>query len=182
MIRDIILGDITASQNKADIIIGMNTALKDVTGIGLPFVKDVIPMRKIQLGSVVSFEFDSNRKLHMIICHKLGVGGWVGAERYVRFGLDYLEHVDYMDRHAGAPEPPPKSIVQIGTGRVGTRDGADFMAIRKAMMDNHLVVDLFLFEKERVAADVHAALPALRPSRVWSPDYGETRIPVAAAA
>ena len=178
MIRDIVLGDITAPENKADIIIGMNSELADVTGIGLPFVKKSIPSRAIQLGSVISFTFDHSRKLHMIICHHLGNGGWAGAERHVRFGMDYLDHLDHMEELSGAGRD--YSIVRIGTGRVGNRDGADHIGIHKAMADSHLLVDLFLYEKPAASADIRVVRAPLIPFRVWSTDFGEERLPLAA--
>ncbi len=177
MIRHIVPGDITDPRNKADIIIGMNSALNDVTGIGLPFVKQSIPTRAIQLGSVISFNFDTNRKLHMLICHHLGEGGWAGADRHVRFGLDYLEHLAHMDE-----EPPVErdySIVHIGTGRVGIRDGADKVAIHRAIADSHLTVDLFVYKKPEEAAVVSMRTP-LVPFRAWSPNFGEERMSLAA--
>src|SRR4051812_21268231 len=105
MIESIVIGDILSPSNPRDIIIGMNTDLEDVTGIGLRFVRNVIPLLALDLGSVISFDFDQKRKLHMIICHKLGKGGWADAEQYVRFGLDYLEHLNDTGRQY--------SIVQI---------------------------------------------------------------------
>lgn len=172
------MGDITAPENKSDIIIGMNSQLSDVTGIGLPFVKDAVPTRAIQLGSVITYEFDTVRKLHMLICHSLGNGGWRDSERYVRFGLDYLAHVNQMEME----KETNYSIVNIGTGRVGTRDGSDPIGIKRAMADSHLVIDLFVYTPPSVHADVRAARAPLRLVGAWSPHYGEERIPLAAAA
>ena len=173
MIRDFITGDITARSNKSDIIIGMNTALDDVTGIGFPFVKNSVPTRMLQLGSVISYDFDGTRKLHMIICHHLGEGGWEYADRYVRFGLDYLDHLD-RDTQAG-DGGRSYSIVRIGTGRIGTRDGADFQAIHRAMADSFLTVDLYLFKREQQSADVRAIRP-LQPFRAWNSALGEENL------
>ena len=172
MLREFINGDITASTNRSDIIIGMNDELADVTGIGLKFVRDSIPTRAIQLGSVISFDFDETRKLHMIICHRLGPNGWGGADRHVRFGLDYLDHLDRMDSPTGSGRN--YSIVRIGTGRVGNRDGADHIAINSAMAASHLDMDMFIFyPPPRVSADVLAFRPPLTPFRAWSPTYGD---------
>ena len=176
MICNIVTGDITSRDNPADIIIGMNSELSDVTGIGLPFVKDAIPTRLIQLGSVITFDFDGDRRLHMIICHHLGQGGWDGAERHVRFGLDYLDHLEQMHNERDRQY----SIVQIGTGRVGMRDGADHTAIHLAMAQSHLELELFVFKPLQVAnADVIAA--PLRPMSAWSPIHGENEVRALAA-
>lgn len=171
-IRHIIQGDITHPNNRTNPIIGMNSDLRDVTGIGLPFVRDAVPTRALQLGSVISYGFGQGRTLHMIICHHLGVGGWADAPKHVRFGLDFLEHVSEPDEEF--------SIVQIGTGRVGMRDGADAPAIRTAMTNSYLDVDLFIYDPhEHQAAVVHKPTP-LRPFRAWAPMEGVIPLPVAA--
>jgi hypothetical protein len=173
MIQDIVSGDITAPENPADIIIGMNSQLSDVTGIGRPFVNKLQTQHPIQLGCVLSFEFDDNRRLHMIICHHLGQGGWVGSDMHVRFGLDYLwQKPAHILRKF--------SIVMIGSGRVGLRDGANPAAILTAMTNSHLPVTLFLFDR-KLQQDGVVALqkPPLRPLSVWHPNYGE-EVPVAA--
>ncbi|MBU2103619.1 hypothetical protein KKD81_00130 [Patescibacteria group bacterium] len=173
------MADITDPENKSDIIIGMNSELSDVTGIGLPFVKDAIPTRAIQLGSVITFDFDATRRLHMIICHKLGLGGWASAEQNVRFGLDYLNHVNQME---DSDKRRKFSIVNIGTGRVGVRDAADPVGIKRAIADSHLIVDLFVFTPPVMLADVRAARAPLRPVRTWSPNFGEEHLRVSAVA
>lgn len=167
MLNNIVHGDITDPRNRADIIIGMNTALTDVRGIGLPFVKDAFPTRLIQKGSVLTFQYDEHRRLHMLVCHDLGEGGWVNAERHVRFGLDYLNHLQEEE----SEEERIYSIVHIGTGRVGQRDGADPAAIKRAIADSHLMVDLFIYNPPQ-KAQVDVVVP-LRPLRVWSPNFGE---------
>lgn len=164
MIKNIKIGDITAPSNRCDIIIGMNTDLEDVTGIGLRFVREVIPNAALQLGSVISFNFDARRKLHMIICHELHRGGWAGADRHVRFAMDYLDHLN--------DEKRDHSIVQIGTGRVGVRDGADAASIRTAMAESFLAVDLFVFDG-KPAMEAVASIPPLRALHAWSPLSGE---------
>jgi hypothetical protein len=72
--------------------------------------------------------------------------------------------------------------VRIGTGRVGNRDGADHMAINKAMADSHLIVDLFVYDRPQIAKDVSVRVPPLQPYRAWSPSFGEEHIPFAIAA
>lgn len=88
MIEEIISGNITDPSNKRNIIIAMNTTLSEATYLASPFVTKLRHALKGEelLGSVLSFQFDSDRKIHMIICHKIGKGGWVGADQYVRFG------------------------------------------------------------------------------------------------
>ncbi|TXH01058.1 MAG: hypothetical protein E6R05_06155 [Candidatus Moraniibacteriota bacterium] len=167
MINDIVVGDITRPTNPADVIIGMNSTLSDVLGIGRPFVKKVAAIHPIVRGSVLSFKFTPERHLHMIICHDIGEGGWVGADQQVRFGMDYLWHTDGSRRY---------SIVQIGTGRVGKRDGADPTAIRSAIAASFLPVNLYVYDpgaREAVEAAVQAPLRAFR---AWHPVLGEERI------
>jgi hypothetical protein len=171
MIRDILIGDITSPNNTRDIIIGMNTDLQDVTGIGLRFVRNLIPAAALELGSVISFDFDPARKLHMIICHKLGHGGWKDADKYVRFGMDYLDHLN-DDRRT-------HSIVQIGTGRVGVRDDADAGAIRTAMADSFLCVDLFVYDGLAME-EAQSDREPLRPLFAWNAMKGPVPLQVAA--
>ncbi|HEY4487064.1 MAG TPA: hypothetical protein VJB70_05065 [Candidatus Paceibacterota bacterium] len=170
MIVGIEVSDITSPNNKRDIIIGMNTTLNDVRGIGLPFVKKIETLHPITLGAVLSFEFDDSRQVHMLICHDLGQYGWKNADHFVRFGMDFLWHTEPAREY---------SIVQIGTGRVGHRDRADPVAIRTAMTNSFLPVTLFVFnpEKSRV---IHVALPELKPFRAWSPTHGVEDIRYAA--
>ncbi len=104
----------------------------------------------------------------MLICHHLGKDGWVGADMHVRYGMDYLwqteKHTELF------------SIVAIGTGRIGTRDGADTPAIRSAMANSYLPADLFIYQKpEKVAAHDAVLLP-LKAYRHFHPTYGEERL------
>lgn len=168
MIKEIIVGDITSKDNRADIIIGMNSQLHDVTGIGTPFVNKVKTAHPIDLGGVLSFKFDEGRHVHMIICHHLGKDGWIGAEMHVRFGLDYLWKTEGNRRKF--------SIVQVGTGRVGTRDGADPVSIRTAMATSFLQVKLFIHNPlETKAAHVSLKRPMVA-YRAWHPTMGEERL------
>ncbi|MBP6869061.1 MAG: hypothetical protein KBC16_03055 [Candidatus Pacebacteria bacterium] len=172
MIKDIVVGDITAKSNKSDVIIGMNSELRDVTGIGLRFLRNAVPSKLLKLGTVISYDFDESRKIHMIICHHLRQGGWVGAEEHVRFGLDFLNHVSEGQDH---------SIVQIGTGRVGKRDGANPALIRTAIADSHLPVSLFVYEpREALEMVERVDVPPMSPFRAWS--VGEGIVPLRTAA
>lgn len=172
MIENIIPGDITHPSNPCDIIIGMNTALDDVRGIAFPFLRHVIPAAALELGSVISFNFDDARKLHMIVCHSLDARMWDKADMYVRFGMDYLQHLNDSNRRY--------SIVQIGTGRVGLRDHADHAAIRTAMTTSFLPVDLYIYHPDaRVAAASALAKPA-RPLSAWT--MAEGSVPISMAA
>jgi|GEM_PF-5915513 len=167
MIRDIIVGNITRPTNSADIIIGMNSTLSEVLGIGRPFVDKIAAIHPIVRGSVLSFEFTPEQHLHMIVCHDIGRGGWVDAEQQVRFGMDYLWHTEGT-RHY--------SIVQIGTGRVGTRDGADPATIRSAMAASFLPVDLYVYDPGAHETVEAASVAPLRAFRAWHPVLGEERI------
>ena len=107
MIKNIRVGNILSPENDSDIIIGMNLQFKDVLGIGKPFVDRIVRTRDLRLGSVISFEHDDERELHMLVCHRIGKCGWKDAEQFVRYGMDYL----WQKR------PDRKySIVNIGTG------------------------------------------------------------------
>lgn len=172
MIKNLLVGNILDKDNRADIIIGMNTDFNDVFGIGKPFVRQIEKTRAVKLGSVITFDYDGTRELHMLVCHKLGRGGWKRAEQYVRYGMDYLwkHNPDRM-----------YSVVNIGTGRVGKRDGADHMAIRSAIASSFLPVDLFiLHEKEQIPAEAAANVVPIRPLRMWDMEQGEAPIQVAA--
>lgn len=167
MIEGIKIGDITSPKDNpdADIIIGMNIALHDVRGIGRDAIKNITHAFDLDLGSVITFPFDENRNLHMIICHQLGMGGWDDADQYVRFGMDFL----WQQRpHKRAQY----SIVQIGTGRVGERYGADVPSIITAMATSHLPVTLFVPPKPVVANDALSRMMQ-PPSRVWHTARGE---------
>lgn len=166
----IINDDITSTKYHQDIIIGMNTGFEDVRGIGARVLERVELLRKLSLGSVVTFPWDdSGRELHMLICHKLGSGGWTNADRYVRYGLDYLAHRENITERG-------HGIVQIGTGRVGKRDGADFTSIHTAMATSYLPLTLFVYDKPQLVEPVSAEVRPLRPASVWNVDDGFVRI------
>lgn len=140
MIREIVLGDITSPKNHADIIIGMNSTFTDVLGLGRRFIKRISAPHPITLGSVVSFKYDGLRQIHMLVCHEIGRGGWENSQKHVRYGLDYLWHC-HPDRKY--------SIVEIGNGRVGRRDGANPGKIKTAIATSFLPVTLFVFDDGR---------------------------------
>lgn len=168
MIKSIVPGDITARTNVSDIIIGMNTNLDEVTGIGLPFTWRIKEKTPFALGTVISFELDMRRHLHMIICHQIGDHGWRDAEKYVRLGLDYLWQKEGDARYF--------SIVEIGTGRIGKRDGADATAIRSAIANAWLPVELFVFDSPTPVALEAVAPKELRAYRCWDQFAGERKI------
>ncbi len=167
MILDILEGDILARDNPADVIIGMNDELKEVFGIGLRFTWQIQLNKPLRLGSVFSFELDESRKLHMIICHSIGKDGWVSADKYIRFGMDYLWH-----REVGRQF----SMVKVGTGKLGKRDGADFAAIMSAIATSHLGVKMYTYNPpETVAVEARQVvpMPSLVAYRSWSLEEGE---------
>lgn len=168
MIKDIRFGDITDSHtNPGDIIIAMNTELSEVSALGRRFVKSIAILDELELGSVLTFNFDSERQLHMLICHRLELGGWVGSEKYVRYCLDYLWQ-QHRDRQY--------AIVQIGNGPIGKRDGANVSEIRTAMANSFLELDLVIMPQSleaQVAVD-HPSLGA--PFRIWNMGKGEREI------
>ncbi len=169
-IINVVNGDITSTAYHQHIIIGMNTGFKDVRGIGARVLEKVELLQKLRLGSVVTFPWDeSGRELHMLICHQLGAGGWASADRYVRYGLDYLAHKEEQSERG-------YGIVRIGTGRVGLRDGADFVSIHTAMATSFLPMTLFSYDKSYDEEPVSAEVRPLRPASVWHVDEGFTRI------
>ncbi len=172
MIKDIKSGNILSDRNPADVIIGMNSELEDVLGIGRAYVEKIRTTNALSLGAVVSFEMRGDRELHMLICHKLGKGGWKNADQFVRYGMDYL----WQKR-------PDRlySIVNIGTGRVGKRDGADAVAIRSAIASSFLQADLYIYNEELEQEPAHNVV-SLRPFRIWQMDGGEIPLQVAQAA
>ncbi|MDP1689676.1 MAG: hypothetical protein Q8L52_00485 [bacterium] len=173
MIVDIHHGDITDLRNKRDIIIGMNVKLAEASAIGRRVLVDKIITRDMQLGDVITFKFDAERDLHMIICHRLGVGGWAcHADAYIRFGLDFL-----WQHSKGNNE---FSIVKIGCGLVGRRDGADSTAIHTAMTNSFARLHLFVWDKPKRTETNVVNLPPLQPLRTWSSGRGEREIRIAA--
>ena len=169
MITAIKVGDITGKENPADIVIGMNPMFGEASAIGHPFVSKIIPLDLAALGSVLTFDFEGTRQLHMIICHKLGPGGWKNSEKFVRFGLDYLWQTSSPQRLF--------SIVQIGLGPVGIIDGADYPLINRAMSDSHLEMTLYVRseqeEPEQSPRVTRAEAPLLlRFRQGWSFDKG----------
>lgn len=168
MILDVIQGDILNPSNPNDIIIGMNTELKEVFGIGLPFTWQIQHKQPIPLGTVFSFEFDKERRLHLIICHKIGTDGWTGADKYIRFGMDYLWHTEPSNRTF--------SMVKVGTGHIGKRDGANVPDIMSAIASSHLPVTLYVYtplEKEAVEARAQTPPSTLTAYRSWNFQEGE---------
>lgn len=163
--------DITSTRYSCDIIIGMNTELEDVRGIG----RRVLATRRKSLqnlshGSVVTFPWDeSGRLLHMLICHEVGVGGWKYADRHIRYGLDYLRYREPQSERG-------YGIVQIGAGRVGQRDKADLPSINSAIANSLLPVTMFIFDRPQLADQPSVALmPPLKASSVWTRERGELR-------
>ncbi len=167
MITGIETGDITSRRYKCDIIIGMNVDLADVHGIGRRVLQNYESLRgSLSLGSVITFPWDAERELHLLICHRHGKDGWVGADRHVRYGLDHLNYREGKTERG-------HGIVQIGTGVHGMRDGADFTSIHTAMATSFLPLTLFVHKPEEREAVSNAQVIPLRPSRVWSMEHGE---------
>jgi hypothetical protein len=145
MILNISPNDITTlnPEEPSDIVIGMNTELKELDSIVLPQQWQAEQKYPLLLGSVLSFRLDRKRNLHMIICHTLNNGGWTDADKYIRIGMDYL-----WFRHGNNRD---FSIVQVGAGRIGTAGGADVNKIRAAMAASFLPVTLFIKDSDRPA-------------------------------
>jgi hypothetical protein len=174
LIKDIKVGDITDPRNRRHIIIGMNSTLDDVIGIGVPYANKLRAslVNPLTLGHVLSFRYDEGRRLHMIICHNIGFGGWKNADQHVRFGMDYLNQTE--------GETGEFSIVQIGTGKIGKRDGADHVAIRTAIATSFLPVTLFVRGESMMLPAVLAEPPHhMEAYAVWAPECGRQNISVA---
>lgn len=155
----------------------MNTILEDVTGIGVPFVRKINLTNPIQLGSVLNFQFDNERMLHMLVCHDIGFGGWAKADKWVRLGLDYLWQASQDEGHI--LHKAKFSIVRIGTGTVGRRDGALHQDILTAMATSHLDLTLFVRDEEAMVP-VRKKQEPLHAFSAWHPMHGEERVRVAA--
>ena len=166
MIRNVIVGDIAGEKNESDIIIGMNTTFSEIYGISKPFIDKVTLTHPVTLGSVVSFNFTPKRNLHLLVCHNAGEKGWARAPEYVRFGLDYLHHTEGEDRTF--------SIVRIGAGRIGSRDGANHAEILTAMANSHLPVDLYVRDPATQEQETDGVnVRYLHAYRHWNPQFGE---------
>ena len=103
-----------------------------------------------------------------MLFRSLGDYGWDNADKYVRFGLDYLWNKEGNSRYF--------SIVEIGTGRLGKRDGADAGAIRTAIATSWLHVDLFVFDSPTPVAIQSIAPKQLQAYRYWNHVSGEEQI------
>lgn len=172
-IKNIIPADVTGKTNKLDIVIGMNPHLAEASLLSRWVLAKMTLTRPLDLGDVITCDFDGKRRLHLIICHHLGRGGWMNAEKYVRWGFDYLWQRSALSGQEFA-------AVQIGTGAVGRRDGADTGLIRTAMADSFAPIHLYVWDDtEAVAAANVVAIP-LRPIRMWNMHHGEKRIPMVA--
>jgi hypothetical protein len=169
MIRKISPNDITTldPDEPLDIVVGMNTRLEKLDSILLPRQWQADQKFPLQIGSVLSFQLDRMRKLHMLICHNLGNNGWVDAEKYIRIGMDYLwlKHGNNRDF----------SIVQIGAGRVGLAGGADTNRIRSAMAESFLPVTLFVKDSSEPADIRKIRSGQLSRPEVWTPLTGLVR-------
>jgi hypothetical protein len=160
MILETIIGDITDAGNHRDIIIGMNTELGELSALGRRFIDDGIPGVCQALGSILTFEFDNDRLLHMIICHNLNENGWRCADMYVRFALDWL-WANNREREY--------SIVEIGKGEVGQKYGADHAAIHTAIATSYLPVTLFV-KPPQMRVPAKLSLPPHVSKRFFSPE------------
>jgi hypothetical protein len=147
----------------------MNAGLGEVSALGCDVLKDALPPAKlINLGTVLTFEFDEDRYMHMIICHHLGDDGWDYADKYVRVGMDHLWTTQDERKY---------SIVQIGNGAIGKRDGANTAAIHTAIASSYLPVTMWIRREttEQVIKVIHprGGPPVLRYSRGFSPVHGQ---------
>lgn len=166
MIKSIVPGDITKmnTTDSSDILVGMNSALRELHDITLPNRWRSQHNDPFPLGSVVSFKLSSKQNLHALICHELGVGGWNQADRYVRIGMDHLWSRFGNSRYF--------STVEIGKGSIGVRDGADHAAIRAAIEASWLSVDLFIFDSPQPVAIQRITPKQLQALSYWNPITG----------
>lgn len=166
MIITTLTGNITIlnQDEPSDIIIGMNTELGQLDSLLLPKQWHANLKAPFALGSVLSFQLDRKRQLHMLICHHLGKDGWRDADKYVRIGMDHLwlqykEHRDF-------------SVVKIGAGRVGAAGGANVNEIHEAMAASFLPVTLVMHEASRPVDISSIKSTQLSRPKVWSPQTG----------
>jgi hypothetical protein len=165
-----------SSKNRRHIVVGMNVDLVEPSAIPRPYVDKLRESLdcSLELGTVLSFDVKTRpemgfcQRLHAVVCHTVHrIGrGWNGADRHVRFALDYLH---YTERHTGE-----FSIVRIGTGPVGLRDGADHAAILTAMNNSFLPLTLYIRPEEslRPVAVEMAPLELVALASAWHPDKG----------
>jgi hypothetical protein len=175
VIKKIVVGDITDVSNQRHIILGMNNTLEDlVNRIGRPYVEKLRAdlTHPLELGSVLSFRFDDH---HLLVCHEIGHGGWHDADRYIRFGLDYLDHAENN-------KVDEFSIVQIGTGLIGVRDGAIYHSIHAAMTNSHLPMTLFVWDDHVVPLyKKRDELLEMVAYAAWTPDWGRQELDLIAS-
>lgn len=121
----------------------MNTTLEDLTLLGSEYAGSLSKKltHPIELGSVLSFDMNGGgRMLHMLICHHIGYQGWREAPRFIKFCLNKIEQ---DKRLYGTTGKMGFSIVHIGNGPIGTRDGSDPEENLRAIKESRLPVTLY---------------------------------------
>lgn len=166
--------DIFDPRNRLDIVVGMNTTFAEASSLSLSVLEKRTLTQELELGDVITFDFNnrSMQKLHLIICSRIGSGGWKNADQYVRWGLDYLWRRSNFTQEF--------SIVQIGTGQVGQRDGADAAAIHTAMALSFVPTHLYVLDEVVASVATNVIAMPSRPIRIWNMHRGEKKIPMVA--
>ena len=147
--------------------------MKHVSEIGFRYAEKLRQelIHPLALGSVLKFDFGrgSEQKLYMVVCHKIGMGGWKKADMFLRYGLDSI-YMNTVGKYA---------IVDVGTGLVGVQDGADTALLRKAMADTFLPLDLYVRANELQSLTNTAPLELVARA-AWHPHGGTQNFAMAA--
>lgn len=152
-------GDILSTTDNpfGDIIIGMNTELRELSELARNFVGGSIT-GPVEKGSVLTFKYDGLRRIHMIIIHDLNPKGWEDGPKYLRLGLDLLWMQSQKERGGEFMDGREFSIVQIGNGKVGKKYNANVFELEKAMHNSFLPLTLYT-DKSTAAAAAAAVAP-----------------------
>ena len=173
-ITDIVSGDIFDKKYKNnDIIIGMNPEFKNLSDLAIQAL-NITEGNKINandcdldfLGTVVTFESeDTKRRVHMILCHT--PEDWNDADKYIKQGMNSIFYTqDEMGNLSGGNHAKRSySIVKIGTGPEGIKNGADFSKIVEGMASSDLPVTMFVLPENQKALSITGEMSDMAPVR-----------------
>ena len=168
MIIDIVEGDIMAQHDK-HIIFGINQELEEPNQSIKRYIDDIRKKfgKRLALGSYIEFRLNRiyEQKLYLVVCHNIGTGGWLNADKHVRFAFDSI-YYNTVGEYA---------TVRIGNGFVGKRDGADDSSILTSIQTSFLPVRLY-HTKERAHYNQQFELI---PMQIWTPKSGHEQLMVA---
>jgi hypothetical protein len=174
MIKEKRKGDVMKRHdNPHDVGIAMNPKGEELREIGRRYWNRGPDDTEIPLGSVLSFiiddESECERRLHMFVCHRMGVGGWEYAHAHLLMGMQQL-----WDQNRMAGEPGRiVAMVRMGAGDIGKRDGADPELLERYMDVSELPVIIYTRGDSLIPLSVglHRFGP-LQARSLWTPDHG----------